>query len=181
MIAATNQDLDDLSKEGRFRKELLYRLKVFQIQLPPLRQRGDDILLLANWFLRQFADKFRKPLRGLDEEARRVLKQYPFPGNVRELRNIIEQAAILATEDIIGRELLPVPDHASDRPSGLPQGSEPPLRLETLGDRPLEAVERELIRQALRCTGGNKTCAADLLGISRFALQRKLDKLDADS
>jgi DNA-binding NtrC family response regulator len=180
IIAATNQRLEKLSKEGRFRPELLYRLKVFEIKVPPLRERDDDILILADAFTRKYARSFRKAVRGLDEEARWVLRRYTFPGNVRELRNIIEQAVILASGDVITRDLLPVPDRASVHPS-LSTPSVPPLSIDALGEQPLVAAERELVRQALKKTGGNKQKSAQLLGISRFALQRKIDKYEAEA
>jgi DNA-binding NtrC family response regulator len=178
VVAATNQDLDLLADEHRFRRELLYRLKVFQIELPPLRQRGDDALELADAFVSQFASSFRKRVRGLDDEARRLLAEYPFPGNVRELRNIVEQAVILTGQEMVTREMLSIPQlPAEPRPPGERRPDQPPLTLDALGDKPLESAERELIRQALERTDGNKSRAAELLGISRFALQRKLDKI----
>ncbi|MBW2278138.1 MAG: sigma-54-dependent Fis family transcriptional regulator, partial [Deltaproteobacteria bacterium] len=108
VITATNQDLDRLCDEGRFRRELIFRLKVFQIELPPLRDRGDDILELADTFVEQFARSFRKPIRGFDTAAREKLGSYSYPGNVRELRNIIEQATILARDELIGCDLLSI-------------------------------------------------------------------------
>ncbi len=180
VIAATNQDLDRLSEEGRFRRELLYRLKVFQIELPPLNERGDDVLELADAFVLHYARSFRKPIRGMDAEARRALTGYSFPGNVRELRNIIEQAVILAKGELITRELLYIPKPASGRPDRAGEGAPAGLSLDALGEKPLQAAELELIKQAMRRSGGNKKRAAELLGISRFALQRKLEKCALD-
>jgi len=174
VIAATHQDLDGLVQAGRFRQDLLYRLKVFQLVLPPLCERGDDIIALAETFIREFAKSCRKPVRGLDEHARRALLGYQFPGNVRELRNLIEQAVILCKGELITAEALSIPTRAAPPPQ--PNGARA-LSLGELGEHPLEAAEHELIKQALARSQGNKKLAAELLGISRFALQRKLDKL----
>jgi two-component system NtrC family response regulator len=173
VIAATNQDLERLCDDGRFRRDLLFRLKVFQIALPPLCERGDDILTLAEAFILEYAATFRKPVRELDEEARAALLRYPFPGNVRELRNLIEQAVILCRSPVITRDLLPI---VAAAPAA---ATTPTLRLESLGPHPLAAAERELIRQALDQSGGNQRRAAQLLGISRFALQRRLQRANA--
>lgn len=177
VIAATNQDLDRLSEGDRFRSDLMYRLKVFEIELPALSERGDDILELAEKFLRHYATSFRKPVRGFEPEASRALTEYAFPGNIRELKNIIEQAVILAKDDLIPRRLLSIPEPESALPATDRSGDAMSLTLEALGGEPLVAAERELIKQALEHSDGNKKRAAELLGISRFALQRKLDKL----
>jgi DNA-binding NtrC family response regulator len=176
VISATNQDLDALSADGRFRQDLLFRLKVFQINLPPLSERGDDILELAESFARQYAKSFRKPVRGLDDDARRALLDYSFPGNVRELKNIVEQAVILARGDIITRDLLSISGAEVGRSATPEQRAPTGLDLDALGDEPLLTAERRLIEQALERSGGNKKRAAELLGISRFALQRKLQR-----
>jgi two-component system response regulator PilR (NtrC family) len=176
VITATNQNLDGLADEGRFRRELLYRLKVFQIELPPLRERGDDVLELAGAFTEQFARSFRKPIRGFDDVARETLAGYSFPGNVRELRNIIEQAVILTRGELITCEALSLPRGSIAPDQHGTEDATPKLSLEDLGESPLRAAEIELVRQALTRSGGNKQRAAKLLGISRFALQRKLEK-----
>jgi two-component system response regulator AtoC len=191
VIAATNQDLDRLSVEKRFRSDLLYRLKVFQIELPLLKDRGNDVLELADSFIKLHARSFRKNIKGLDAEASQLLREYSFPGNVRELRNIIEQAVILAKGAYITPDLLPV---SRPTPKSSPPGSPTEfdadgegvvehmiLSLDSLGDKPLQTAESELITQALRKSGGsNKVQAAKMLGISRFALKRKLEKLTVD-
>jgi DNA-binding NtrC family response regulator len=178
VVAATNQDLDRLCDEQEFRRELLYRLKVFQIELPPLRERGGDVHELAQAFVEQFAKSFRKPVHGLDDEARLALADYPFPGNVRELRNIIEQAVILAQQELVTSAMLKIPQLADPRPDRAERSTDQPLlTLDALGENPLARAERELIRQALEHSGGNKKRAAELLSISRFALQRKLEKI----
>jgi two-component system response regulator AtoC len=180
VIAATNQDLDDLSDRERFRRDLLYRLKVFQIELPPLNERGDDVLELAQAFVQRHAQSFRKPVGGLDDQSRRALLEYSFPGNVRELRNVIEQAVILAKGELITRDLLSIPDPANGRPICSGESGEAGLSIDALGENPLKAAEIELIKQALIRSGGKKNRAAELLGISRFALQRKLEKFATD-
>ena len=176
VMAATNQNLEKLSQNEKFRMDLLFRLKVFEVDLPPLRERGDDVLEIADVFVRQFANVLRKPISGLDSEARQLLTSYAFPGNVRELRNIIEQACILARGSEITADLLSI-SHQSEvgeRPGGdAPSG----LDLDALGDNPLAMAEKLLIKQAIQRSGGNKKQAAELLGISRFSLQRRLEKL----
>ncbi|MBI5538274.1 MAG: sigma-54-dependent Fis family transcriptional regulator [Deltaproteobacteria bacterium] len=175
VIAATNQDLDELAKQGKFRRELLYRLKVFKIDVPALRDRGSDILLVARAFIERYAHSFKKPVRDLDPEATAALLHYPFPGNIRELRNIIEQAVILARSELITRDLLPIPDPSTGRfDTGRPPTTA--LSIDALGPNPLEAAERLLIDEALLRSGGNKSRAAELLGITRFTLQRKMGK-----
>ncbi len=176
VIAATNQDLDQLSQSERFRVDLLFRLKVFEVELPPLSERGDDVLEIADVLVQQFANSLRKPIAGLDPEARRVLRDYSFPGNVRELRNIIEQAVILAKGEYITPDLLSISrqgEHRASKGKRAPGG----LSLDELGEHPLMEAERELIKQAIKRSRGNKKEAARLLGISRFSLQRRLEKL----
>jgi len=181
VIAATNQDLDCMSEEGGFRRDLLYRLKVFQIELPSLKDRNGDILELAESFVRQFARSFRKGTVGLDAEARRALLEYRFPGNVRELRNIIEQAVILAKGEMITRDLLSISESRERPAMKAADAGQARLALDQLGENPLQTAEHELIRQALCQSRGNKRLAAQLLGISRFALQRKLEKFAFDA
>ncbi len=180
VVAATNQDLESLAQRRLFREDLMFRLKVFQIELPRLCEREGDVMTLAWAFLREFSASFRKPIRSIAPDAEAALCSYSFPGNVRELRNLMEQAVILATGDVITRDLISIPA----RPDGAnghdgPSGSSG-LNLDELGDKPLEEAERILIEQALARTSGNKRQAAELLGISRYSLQRRLDKLEAE-
>lgn len=222
VIAATHQDLEKRCDEGRFRRDLLYRLRVFQIELPPLRERGDDILMLAEAFLEEHAQRLHRNVRGFSPEARAALSGYSFPGNVRELRNLVEQAVILTkgswitpvelhlrpeepkaalsstqrARDAHRNELTSTSTHraldedggrlVNASSGGVERGLTTPteasasiatISLEALGEQPLVKAERLLIIEALRRTGGNKKRAAELLGISRFALQRRLDKL----
>lgn len=180
VIAVTNQDLDHLCEEGSFRRDLLYRLKVFQIELPPLSERDNDIIEIADAFVLKHARSLRKRVVGLDNESKAALMKYSFPGNVRELQNIIEQAVILTKSDMVTRDLLSIPDSVDDIPSYINSDSQASLSLEALGNKPLETAERELISQALKKSNGNKKLAAGYLGISRFTLQRKLEKFEID-
>ena len=189
IIAATNQDLEALTKRGAFRQDLFYRLNVFQIALPPLRERESDALLLATSFVREFNRQFGKQVTGLDEAAARALQRYDFPGNVRQLRNTIEQAMILAKGEVLTLDLFPV--LANQVKSSAPECGTPleisgalplPEQLEELRKRELSIleVERKIIRQALGESQGNKTQAAALLKISRYALRRRIQRVEAD-
>jgi two-component system, NtrC family, response regulator AtoC len=158
VIAATNRDLDVAITHKTLREDLYYRLQVFPIEIPPLRQRPEDIVPLARAFLGAFGRALRKPLRGLDAEAEGALLAYGWPGNVRELRNVIERAIILAPADgAITSDLLP----AGRADVGEPHGA-------------LAEHERQLIRDALHASGGNQSRAAAQLGISRDALRRRM-------
>jgi two-component system response regulator AtoC len=181
VIAATNQDLDQMSEEKTFRNDLLYRLKVFQIDLPSLKERGKDIIEIAQSFISEYASNFRKPVKGLDDEARQLLLDYSFPGNVRELQNIIEQAVILSKGEFIAIGHLSISKQAAAASTQGETEGEGSLSLDALGDLPLQNAERYLIAQALNRSNGNKKRAAELLGISRFALQRKLEKFALDA
>ncbi len=170
VIAATNRDLEDMVKEGTFREDLFWRLNVFAIKIPPLRERREDILPLARYFLTKFAQKHGKEVRDFSREALDLLLSYHFPGNVRELENIVERAVILAEEDLITAEDLP-PYLSGRRAEGLPA---------LLDSLPLpEAVallERTRIQKAMEEAQGVKTRAAELLGISERVLRYKLAK-----
>ncbi len=166
VIAATHRDLEAMVAEGAFRQDLYYRLSVVPVHLPPLRDRPEDIPLLAEHFLRIYAEKNRKPVAGFTPEAMDLLVRHPWPGNVRELQNAVERAVILCLgERITPRELPP----ALQGPAGdEPQAPTP------AGPRTLKDAERELILRTLEETGGNRTRAAQILGISRQTLINKL-------
>jgi len=176
IIAATNQDLAKAVAEGRFREDLYYRLNVIHVPLPPLRERLADIPLLAQHFLSYFADEMGKEIAGFEADALEILSAYPYPGNVRELENIVERAITFETSELIRIESLP--------PQVL--GRDPnELALKTLGNLPpdgidldalLGNIEKKLLGEALRRTGGNRTEAARLLGISFRSIRYKLDK-----
>ncbi len=181
VIAASNRDLRTEGEAGRFRSDLFYRLSVIQIDIPPLRERGDDVRLLAEHYLASFRERLRKNIDSLSEEALEAFRKYEWPGNVRELRNVIERAMILEDGDEISAKYLP--RSLSDdlrRPTG-PVGdgaqSSNQFRLPAKGVL-LDEVEMSLVRQAIERSGGNQTKAAELLGISRDQLRYRLKKLE---
>ncbi|MBI2090560.1 MAG: sigma-54-dependent Fis family transcriptional regulator, partial [Deltaproteobacteria bacterium] len=175
LIAATNRHLEQLVTEGRFREDLYYRLNVVRIHLPPLRERRADILPLAEAFLWRHAKGRADTPRGFTDEATRLLLAHDYPGNVRELENIVQRALILARGALVTAGDLPLPPKFEGEPSTSS------LRGVELLNRPLmEAVqilERELIQRALARCGGNKAEAARLLGINRQLLYTKLKDL----
>jgi DNA-binding NtrC family response regulator len=162
IISATNANLEDEVATGRFRQDLLFRLNTIQIALPPLRDRREDIMALANSFLRQHAERYRKQVTGFDEAARERLLQHRFPGNVRELDHVVERA-VLMTQD---REI-----RATDL--GLTAGGGESRNLEEMS---LEEVEAFLIKKALARNDGNARKAAEALGLSRSAFYRRLQQ-----
>jgi len=164
VIAATNRDLEQARREGVLREDLYYRLNVFHLDLPPLRDRGEDRLLLAQHFITEFARREGKPVVGLDNEARVAIMRHDWPGNVRELRNAMERAVIVARGSVLGPETLP------PTVRGGATGYEPVL----LPGMTVEDAERQLIFLTLERTGGNKTRAAKLLDISLKTLHNKL-------
>lgn len=168
VISATNRDLGALIRKGSFREDLYYRLNVVSITLPPLRERKDDIPLLMDHFLGHYAQWNGKPIQGFLPEARDLLLKYDYPGNVRELENIIERAVVIARGSLISPRDLPFP--VAEPPS---EGKEAaPQRLKDS----VEGLERKMIRQALDWTGHHQTQAAEILGISERALRYKLKK-----
>ncbi len=176
IIAATNKDLIEEIQADRFREDLYYRLNVVSIRMPPLRERREDIPLLAQHFLEQFADTNQKQIRGLTPQAMDLLLRHDWPGNVRELMNAVERAVVLSRSEIIdGADLSLMPDRR--------EGNE---TQETAGKNPstgssLEDLEKAAILKTLAETGGNKSEAARRLGITRKTLHKKLGKYGADS
>jgi len=193
VIAMTNRDLAKIAHEGRFREDLYYRLSVFEIVLPPLRERLEDALVVAEHFIHRFNRKLGKRVPGVSPEARAFLRTYDYPGNVRELRNMIERAMVRApadeplSQDLIAGLLPPrIDSHAgpatavasANAPtSGVAPGT-PGAFTFVLGKDRLPDIEKTLLNEALSAAGGNKTQAASLLGISRFQLLRKLGRED---
>ena len=174
IIAASNRDLKNEAGEGNFRLDLYYRLSVIQINIPPLRERGDDILLLANFILTKYNPKRRdKKLRGLAKPTAEIFKRYEWQGNVRELKNVIERASILEDGELVSTEYLPS-DLTGESASAASNGNS----LFTLPAEgiPLADVELDLARQAFERTNGNLTRAAKLLDISRDQLRYRLNK-----
>jgi transcriptional regulator with PAS, ATPase and Fis domain len=168
VIAATNRDLAKSMERGDFREDLFYRLHVFDIKLPPLRERPRDILPLSESFLQEIGQLFGRPPAGLTRDAKDALLRYHWPGNVRELRNSLERAAILCEGGLIKAEHLAMRVDAA-RPS-------PPAAGTAAAGTDLNAVERDLIAQALADCGGNKSRAAVRLGITRTQLYVRLRK-----
>ena len=208
IIASSNRDLKAESEAGRFRLDLYYRLSVIQIELPPLRERGDDVLILSEYYIKQFTERLRKHLNGMSPEVADIFCHYSWPGNVRELRNVIERVMILEDTDQITLLWLPrgiVPEEKSVAATGrrgdaatVGQGvvtetaaSAPPVQSPGPLVAPpawpfrlpaegveLEAVEMSLVEQAMQRSGGNQTRAAEMLGISRDQLRYRLKKLE---
>ncbi len=172
VIAATNRDLDRLVEIGNFRTDLYFRLKVVPIHIPPLRERREDILPLAQFFLDQLCGELRRRPVALGESAVPLLEAYSWPGNVRELRNVLERVLILDHKDVIEAEDLPIEPDSAPAPR---QDATRPFALPPEGIR-LEDVERDLVRQAMLQATGNVTKAAKLLGISRDTLRYRLEK-----
>ena len=169
VLTATHRNLADAVAAGRFRSDLFYRLNVIQLELPPLRDRGNDILLLALKFIQQLSQRFNKSVIGLAQPAAACLLAYDWPGNVRELRNVIERALALTHHDQLTVEDLP--EHIRHPGGGAPL----PASLVAAGNiLPLEEMERRYIHQVLDQLSGNRTLAARLLGVDRKTLYRKL-------
>ncbi|MEG0464635.1 sigma-54 dependent transcriptional regulator [Bacteroides sp.] len=164
LICATNADIRQMVSDGSFRQDLLYRVNTIEIHIPALRERGNDILLLADFFIKRYARKYKKEMSGLTREAKSKLLKYAWPGNVRELQHAMERAVILGDGSLLKPENFQF--HAAQR---MRKDDDEPLNLEQL--------ERKAIEKALRLSRGNMTQAAEFLGITRFALYRKLEKL----
>ena len=179
ILAATNRDLERESQRERFRRDLYFRLAVILLRLPPLRERGDDVLVLAEHFLRQFSVKYGKPVERLDPRTRDRLLAYPWPGNVRELSHVIERAVLWSKGPVLDVEhlALTIPVETPDAPA---DAASPPPATQPAG-MDLEQWERTLIEQALRESDGNQTRAAQRLGISRDTLRYRLKKYGIQS
>jgi DNA-binding NtrC family response regulator len=170
MVSATNKHLEDLVREGKFREDLYYRLKVVPITLPPLRERLGDVPLLARAFMKEFAAENEKPVNEIHPDALEAMMTYTWPGNVRELRTVIERAVVLCRGDRIQLRDLP-PEVRGLRPGLSPGSPKNPL---AEPDLTLEEAEKQLIIRALKDCDGNRTAAARKIGISRRTLHRKL-------
>jgi len=169
LIAATNKNLEALVQAGSFREDLFYRLNVVPIELPPLRERFEDIPLLAKTFLEDFAREHAKPIAGFTNDVSDLLLRYQWPGNVRELRTAIEHAIALCRGDKITARDLPLKIRTAPLPAGLD-----PRRLLARNNLTVQEAEKELIIRALKDSQGNRTLAAKKLGMSRRTLHRKL-------
>jgi two-component system, NtrC family, response regulator AtoC len=176
VIAATNKNLKQLVANGTFREDLYFRLNVVKIEMPPLRDRREDVVLLANSFLQEFAKENDRPIKPLSDEAMKLLLDYPWPGNVRELRTAIEHGVVMSNDPVIEARHLPQFLHfQAVAPLTLPSPTK--NTLDATPEFNLHALETNAIRAALSLSGGNRTHAADLLGVSRRTLQRKLKEL----
>ena len=169
IVSACNLDLEHLVEQGRFRQDLYYRLNVIRIELPPLRERSEDIPLLAEHFLHKFAPQAKREITSIDQEALAVLINYRWPGNVRELEHTIERAVLLGKETSIGLKDLPLQSQASN-------GSPVPLAAAVANGYTLRDLEREYILRVIESTYGNKAEAARILGVDRTTLYRKLEE-----
>jgi DNA-binding NtrC family response regulator len=167
VLSATNAELNEEVKQGRFRQDLLFRLNTVEIRLPPLGERAEDVEPLAQHFLRMYATRYRKQITGLDPAAINALRAHPFPGNVRELDHVVERAVLLARGSVIQTADLCLPTA---------RGAVAGQRIEEMS---LEEVERLLIQKALARAGGNVNLAAEALGLSRSALYRRIAKYEA--
>ncbi len=171
IIAATNQDLETEVEKGTFREDLYYRLSIFPIRVPPLRERRDDIPLLALYFLEKHRKKMNKQVQGFSQAAIERLSSYNFPGNVRELENLIERALALAGSDtVISLDLLP------EKVQGNARTREPVAARRGSLKEAIEGIERRMLTEALERCAGNKTQAAQELGLSRMGLQKMLKR-----
>jgi two-component system, NtrC family, response regulator HydG len=168
IVAATNKDLVREVAEGRFREDLYYRLHVVEVRVPALASRREDIPLLADAFLRRFAAKNAKALRGFSPDALSAMENYAWPGNVRELEHAVERAVVLARGDIL--EVNDLPETVRKGPLGSAGQLVIPI------GTPMEEVERRVIHETLRHTKGDKTLAARLLGIAARTIYRKLER-----
>jgi len=171
LVSATNKELDHLVAEKQFRDDLYFRIKGATIQIPPLRERREDIPLLIHYFLQQASEKYGKPIEGIAPEAQQVLMSYAWPGNVRQLKNVIENMVVMATGPVLGMESLP----ADIRPAG---GDVPLGGMNNLVGIPIVQAEKELIRNTLKLVNGNREQAAKILGIGERTLYRKIKEYD---
>ena len=168
ILAATNAHLRKKVSEGAFRQDLFYRLNTIELHLPPLRERGEDIVLLAEYFLKIYSGKYSVGDVRLGASAKQKLLKYNWPGNVRELQHCIERAIVLGDKTELAAEDIRLED------SVVVSGASSSVNIDSLN---LQTLEREAIKRAISLSNGNLTQAAELLGITRFALYRKIDKL----
>jgi DNA-binding NtrC family response regulator len=173
ILAATNRDLEEEIKRGNFRRDLFYRLNVIAIHLPPLRERADDIPMLADTFLIRACERHGVPAKRYSDGALEALVEYHWPGNVRELENAVERSVILSSSDVVDRASLP--DRITER------RSEPLVNERAAPNPTLDTVERAYIMWVLQSEGGNKTRAAEVLGIDPSTLHRKLSRFGVEA
>jgi DNA-binding NtrC family response regulator len=174
LVAATNRNLEEEVANGRFREDLYYRLNVIALRIPPLRERVEDIEVLAREFLREFVAEFKREELSLDPRTLEIMRRYPWPGNVRQLRNAVERMAVMSRESVLGPSLLP--------PEVVEGPSLDSVDIGSLGYKEaLIEAKRQIVRRALRTSGGNQTHASELLGIQRSYLNRLMKELNIDA
>jgi two-component system response regulator HydG len=166
IISATNRKLVEMVEEKHFREDLYFRIKGVTIEIPPLRERREDIPLLLHFFMQQAAEKHHKPVERITPEATQILTNAPWPGNVRQLRQAVENMLVLSAEPVLGVESLP--------PDIRPKDAAASAGLSNVGGVSLEQLEKEAIRGTLKMTGGNREQAAKILGIGERTLYRKI-------
>jgi DNA-binding NtrC family response regulator len=167
IVAATNENLSEAVEQGRFREDLFFRLDIFRIILPPLRERGGDVVLLVNHFLKQFSDVYQRDIGGISPECISALEAYDWPGNVREVKNIIHRAVLNCTGGIL------LPEHLPER---LQRARKQPQKINLPMGCTLKEAEREIILRTLKWTRNNRQRTASILGISRRCLYNKLER-----
>jgi two-component system response regulator HydG len=172
LVSATNKDLDQMIADKLFREDLYFRIKGATIHIPPLRERREDIPLLIHYFLQQAAEKYGKPIEGLEPEAQQVLMSYGWPGNVRQLRNAIENMVVMSTRPKLGVDTIP----GEIRPAAGAAGSVGGMN--NLVGISITQAEKELIRNTLKMVSGNREQAAKILGIGERTLYRKIKEYD---
>jgi len=178
-IAATNRDLESAIEQGDFRQDLFHRLRILTIHLLPLRDRGDDIKLLADHFVQLYAAKFAVDVRGLEDTALAAMRAYDWPGNIRELAHVLESAVIMADEEFIGRDHLNISPATRDRKMDIHLGDDRTISLDFSKPGPtLEQIEYEIMQAALEFAKHNLSKAARILGISRDAIRYRSEKFE---
>lgn len=186
VVAATHRNLEQMVKEGRFREDLLFRLNVVRVQLPPLRERGKDVELLMDYFLKLYSGRFKKKITGVSDEARRVLTGYPYPGNVRELRNIVEYAANICQGETISQDHLPVyllhapEDDSETKDQAADYVASARDKIPKAEEVNWTAIEKDMIVDALVKARGKRGRAAEILGWGRSTLWRKMKNYGLD-
>jgi transcriptional regulator with GAF, ATPase, and Fis domain len=176
IIAATNRNLTTMVQEGRFREDLFYRLNVVSVEMPPLRERKDDIGALAEFFVHRFAAELKKRVDGIQADALKILMRHNWPGNIRELENVVERAVLLAESGQVGVDDLQIGDHSQPSSTGerAPVVKIPPTGI------PLEEIERQAVVEALRMSNWVQKDAAELLGISPRVMNYKIKILSIE-
>ena len=180
-VFSTNKDLAKMVSTGSFREDLFYRIRVVPVILPPLRERVEDVILLARYYVEEFNKKLNKKVRGFSKDAEEILKKYPWPGNVRELRNIIERIMILQNiGKVVMPENLPAELKAADQSDMMPYmpDLQNTIDFKTTIEKMTNEIRQKILLSALERGKGKKSVAAKLLGISRYTMIRELKKID---